>query len=140
MSRQSTSEVAEDRADPQPAGDPELHRGAEEAHALDPAGGPGEDGPATTAMPTPNPATARPMTRPAKPGVTAKITLPTAQRSGREDHRAHDREALGHQRRQHGARHRESEQQRAGQQTDRCQGDIEIAAQVADHRAGRENS
>ena len=31
-------------------------------------------------MPTPNPAIARPSTRPATPGVTAKITLPTVQR------------------------------------------------------------
>ena len=135
VSRQSTSEVAEDRADPEPAGDPELNRGAEEAYTLDPARGLGEDGTCHHRDADAEPRDRAPDNEAREPRRDGEDHVADRAEDGREDHRAHDRDALGHQWRQHGARHRESEQQRAGQQTDRWQGDIEIAAQVADHRA-----
>ena len=93
-------EVAEDRAEPEPAGDAELNRGAEEGYPPDSARGPGEDGSGHDRKAETKTRDSAPDHQARKDRRDGEDHVADRAEDGRENHRAHDREALGDQRRQ----------------------------------------
>ena len=86
-------------------------------------------------MPTPNPATAQgPITKPAKPGVTAKITLPIVQRT---NPRIIVRTEFVRRSAIKGVSTVPGTENPSSKVPDnkRCKGYVEVAAKLADHRA-----